>query len=1218
MAADLEAAEAKLGVDLGALSADVAAAPRDSRSLSSGQSSSVAAMASFLANDSGDSEHLELYEDGREEGAAGINAKLDSSNDHPEEIESKGVDTEAGSEAGVGCGSGGGASSGGGRALKRARRSESSPPMAGGSSALPSSSLAPPKPRPRPLLLPNLTVDTSRHKTTSRSSSGPSLLARIGSRNNSSNSVVGLGMEHMQRTTSSGDLWNAEFAEMGDMAWMEDPSSGGESSSGGSSLESNQPGSGGSGVDSASGVMGGGGLASSLSNSNPGGSGEDVVMTEPSSRSSSQSQSHTQSNRTKGRGANSVGRTSLEARALEPTSAQITFEVLRSVHSASSRDMGEEPATPELIDAIRGATGGGATGREPHSATNLIRTSSSSSRTPEDPLEGQALRGGKQLSVSIGPTSSPSCDHEGGGDDEADGADNEPSSTDQDSSAEGGIVEEEDLDDDDDVIVDDSFALAIREAPLSVLCFSRALLFNADNVPALIALGRVAMRQQQWRLAAERLKRVVNNDCVVTKETPSATAGKGATPTSAGAPASTAAAGTAAAAAAPPAAPSSAPEVAVKKAAVAALAAAESLAAAQAEGPARVRAKATAAAKDQAAVAAAAVVTAAAAAAGAVADRSNSGHGASSSSGGSSSGNRSSRSPNGSNSGRPETMTRVVSRSGLVGTTVWRDLGFCLLRAEDLPKACRAYAHALALHREHSSLATAASPNQENGGNAGSDWSVTAGSSSSVVAKLGAVGGGELANELTALAGQWGKEGHSWPSDSELWFGLGLLLARLGAFGAAADCLRACALMLSSKLTEDGNSKPSSSSNRSSFARLATCRLKLATLLRSTPPAPASTSTTDASAAAASEAALSSFAADLDAAAAAAASDSLTSGLPTAVAAADRQPLNGSLLGVPGVSWTGPLLPTVTTARTGKEIESDDGDSSSSLEMASIRPLTLLLSQVAVERGHCLEAAKAWEHAQEQYELALRYSTGGGGRGGAPAGSQEADEAESMEREQQAAAPQLLQQLGWLLFSKRGDLRRGVALLEEATRHPQGKQDWRSWYLLGRLYMVQAAAASTTVAGAAATPSDSDMGDTAAADPAASSASESTSAASSTAASSSSSSGPDARALWSSAYRALECAVHLEPTSAASWASVGFLMTHLQQHHDALDALSRALRANPRDPDLWCTVGGLYDMKQQWRDAREAYQQAVTVARLTEAPPPTLAVERLAALASYS
>jgi len=41
-------------------------------------------------------------------------------------------------------------------------------------------------------------------------------------------------------------------------------------------------------------------------------------------------------------------------------------------------------------------------------------------------------------------------------------------------------------------------------------------------------------------------------------------------------------------------------------------------------------------------------------------------------------------------------------------------------------------------------------------------------------------------------------------------------------------------------------------------------------------------------------------------------------------------------------------------------------------------------------------------------------------------------------------------------------------------------------------------------------------------------------------------------------------------------------------------------------------------MKQQWRDAREAYQQAIAVAKLVEALPPALAVERLAILANYS
>ena len=1189
MAADLEAAEVKLGVDLGALSAGMAAAPRDSRSSSSGQSSAVSAMASFLGNDGNNSENLELDGDGgSDEGPAKDSAKSNETNHRDGgdmEEEGTGEEAEASNELGGGVGGGDDASSGGGdrRASKRARRSEVSPmtkeaTVARGS-GIPYASLGPPKPRRRPLLLPNLTVDTSRGKTASRLSAG---LMRS-SRNSSSNSAIGLGAERIQRT-SSGDLWNAEFAEMGDMAWMGEPASGGESS-GGSSLESNQPGSGGSGVDSASG-MGGGGLASSLSRSSPGGN-DNVAKKAQSSGSGSLKNNESSS---KGSGVNSVVSTTLsssEIRVLEPTSAQITFEVLRSMQPAAKRDVGEEPATPELIDAIRGATGGGVIGKEPHSATNLILTSSSSSRSPEALLERQRQRrSGKQLTVSMDASS----DNEGG--DGENGAENEPSSTDQDSPAEGAPIEEEDLDDEDGDVIDESFALAVRDTPLSVLCFSRALLFNPHNVPALIALGRVAMHQQQWRLAAERLKRVVDIDCVVTEEKP-ATASRAATPT--GASAGLASAFSSASTAA-------APQVVVKKAAVAALAAAESLAAAQAEGPARVRARATAAAKNQAAVAAAAVVTAAAAAAAAATD-----------SGSSNSGSSSSRSRVGVNASKPEAMTRIVSRSGLVGTTVWRDLGFCLLRSEDLPKACRAYAHALALHRQHA-LATSSSSSQDHGsggGGSGSDRIMAMNSDSSVVAKLEALGGSELANELTALAGQWGKEGYQWPSDSELWFGLGLLLSRLGASVAAADCLRACALLLSGSLGEgscsgstdfiSGSVGASSSlrSHRSTFARLATCRLKLATLLRCSAAATKSSggslssTTVDASDAnAAAEAALASFAADLDAATAAAtavASDARTDsttacGLPVAVPASRQQPSNGTFLGVPALAWTGSLLSAPSSSG---ESESDECDSasSSSSGVPNTRPLVLLQAQVAVERGHCFEASRAWEQAQEQYELALRYSTGGGG------GSDGSGEVTGPQADGQQAAPQLLQQLGWLLFSKRGDLRRGVALLEEATRHPQGKQDWRSWYLLGRLYMVQAAAAPT--------PGDS---------------SSSSGASSST----TSSSGADARALWSSAYRALECAVQLEPSSAATWASVGLLMTHLQQHHDALDALSRALRANSRDPALWCSVGGLYDMKQQWRDAREAYQQAIAVAKLVEALPPALAVERLAILANYS
>jgi tetratricopeptide (TPR) repeat protein len=209
----------------------------------------------------------------------------------------------------------------------------------------------------------------------------------------------------------------------------------------------------------------------------------------------------------------------------------------------------------------------------------------------------------------------------------------------------------------------------------------------------------------------------------------------------------------------------------------------------------------------------------------------------------------------------------------------------------------------------------------------------------------------------------------------------------------------------------------------------------------------------------------------------------------------------------------------------------------------------------------------------------------------------------------------VLQQLGWLLFSKRGDLSGAVAMLERATGHPAGKQDWRGWHLLGRLYMAQAAAATnaSAVASAAATAASTFASATTPAVAPAAAAVTVTAAAAAVAAAATTTT----RALWSSAYRALECAVQLEPSSAAAWASVGVLMAHLQQHHDALDAFSRALKAAPRDAQLWCSVGLLYEAKQQPRDAREAYDQAAAVAKQAGIAPPKLATERLAALALY-
>jgi tetratricopeptide (TPR) repeat protein len=346
-------------------------------------------------------------------------------------------------------------------------------------------------------------------------------------------------------------------------------------------------------------------------------------------------------------------------------------------------------------------------------------------------------------------------------------------------------------------------------------------------------------------------------------------------------------------------------------------------------------------------------------------------------------------------------------------------------------------------------------------------------------------------------------------------------------------------------------------------------------------------------------------------------------------------------LGVPALAWTGPLLPPppLRAARLdgnddGDDDDSDDGDDDdaspsdlpgavfsgavlsggAALSLPTVAslanracclslatstggvlfprsPYSLLQAQVAVERGHCFEAVGSWADAIRQYEHCLQLSSGGAGCA------------------EHGQSPQVLQQLGWLLFSKRGDLSGAVAMLERATGYPAGTQDWRGWHLLGRLYMAQAAAATnaSAVASAAATAASLCASATT---PAAAPAAAATAAAAVAAAATT-------RALWSSAYRALECAVQLEPSSAAAWASVGVLMAHLQQHHDALDAFSRALKAAPRDAQLWCSVGLLYEAKQQPRDAREAYDQAAAVAKQAGTAPPKLATERLAAIALY-
>jgi len=215
-------------------------------------------------------------------------------------------------------------------------------------------------------------------------------------------------------------------------------------------------------------------------------------------------------------------------------------------------------------------------------------------------------------------------------------------------------------------------------------------------------------------------------------------------------------------------------------------------------------------------------------------------------------------------------------------------------------------------------------------------------------------------------------------------------------------------------------------------------------------------------------------------------------GLPFGDSASFRLPMLGAPSTenrVPRISWDGPR--------------------------STMAPTPSFRAKILAEVGHLLEDTGRFAEAQTVYEQVLRLAPD---------------------------SASVLMQLGWSLYNRQGDFAGALGMLQRAAKSSSGRRDWRTWYLMGRVYM-----------------------DT-----------------------------PPAP-MFEDAYRAYERAIMLDGHNSTIWLSLGVLFFQLQQPRDALNAFIKAARADPSDPQVWYNVGVLYDTSEQRTDAIEAFDRAMNL-----------------------